>query len=196
MTGVAPLDSYQIEVGKVGRPGIVIDDLNAALTKAIDELTRPIDAIKHQAKTVTVGISRTDETLLQSVLAKAALAAGTPRDRLSYRGLRTLAALDASVIEITGWTRYRIEGDVTQDATIQVIDRGGIASGIAPRTDTDPSLRGGKHRAAFEKEITVGLGSDGRSVIHVPEVKDSQTTGLTLLHCRFHDRLDTPRSAP
>ncbi len=192
VTGVASLDSYQIEVGKVGRPGIVIDDLNAALTKAIDELTRPIDAIKHQAKTVTVGISRTDETLLQSVLAKAALAAGTPRDRLSYRGLRTLAALDASVIEITGWTRYRIEGDVTQDATIQVIDRGGIASGIASRTDTDPSLRGGKHRAAFEKEITVGLGSDGRSVIHVPEVKDSQTTGLTLLHCRFHDRLDTP----
>ena len=50
VTGVASLDSYQIEVGKVGRPGIVIDDLNAALTKAIDELTRPIDAIKHQAK--------------------------------------------------------------------------------------------------------------------------------------------------
>ena len=98
----------------------------------------------------------------------------------------------SEIAEITGWTRYRIEGDVTQDATIQVIDRGGIASGIASRTDTDPSLRGGKHRAAFEKEITVGLGSDGRSVIHVPEVKDSQTTGLTLLHCRFHDRLDTP----
>ena len=192
VTGVASLDSYQIEVGKVGRPGVVIDDLNAALTKAIDELTRPIDAIKHQAKTVTVGISRTDETLLQSVLAKAALAAGTPRDRLSYRGLRTLAALDASVAEITGWTRYRIEGDVTQDATIQVIDRGGIASGIASRTDSDPSLRGGKHRAAFEKEITVGVGSDGRSVIHVPEVKDNQTTGLTLLHCRFHDQLPTP----
>ena len=191
-TGVASLDSYQIEVGKVGRPGVVIDDLNAALTKAIDELTRPIDAIKHQAKTVTVGISRSDETLLHSVLARAALSAGTPRDRLSYQGLRTLAALDASVAEITGWTRYRIEGDVTEDATIQVIDRGGIASGIASRTDSDPTLRGGKHRAAFEKEIMVGVGSDGRSVIHVPEVKDNQTTGLTLLHCRFHDQLPTP----
>ena len=190
--GIASLDSYQIEAGKVGRPGVVVDDLNAALTKAIDELTRPVDAIKHQAKTVTVGISRSDETLLRSTLAAAALDAGTPRDRLSYRELRTMAALDASVAEITGWTRYRIEGDVESEATIQVIDRGGIASGIASRTDTNPILRGGKHRAAFEKEIMVGVGSDGRSIIHIPEVKDNQTTGLTLLHCRFHEYLPAP----
>ncbi len=190
-TGVASLDSYQIEVGKVGRPGVVVDDLNAALTKAIDELTRPVDAIKHQAKTVTVGVSRSDESLLTSDLAKATLDAGTPRDRLSYRELRTLAALDPAVTEITGWTRYRIEGDVEQDATIQVVDRAGIATGIASRTDTNPTLKGGKHRAAFEREIMVGVGSDGRSVIHIPEVKDNQTTGLTLLHCRFHERLPT-----
>ena len=190
--GVASLDSYQIDVGKVGRPGVVIDDLNAALTKAIDELTRPVDAIKHQAKTVTVGISRSDETLLRSTLAIAALDAGTPRDRLSYRELRTLAGLDASVAEVTGWTRYRIEGDVEAQATVQVVDRGGIASGIASRTDTNPILRGGKHRAAFEKEVMVSVGSDGRSIIHIPEVKDNQTTGLTLLHCRFHEYLSTP----
>ena len=190
-TGVASLDSYQMEIGKVGRPGVVVDDLNAALTKAIDELTRPVDAIKHQAKTVTVGVSRSDESLLMSELAQAAINAGTPRDRLSYRELRTLAALDPVVTEITGWTRYRIEGDGEHDATIQVVDRGGIATGITSRTDANPTLRGGKHRAAFEREIMVGVGSDGRSVIHIPEVKDNQTTGLTLLHCRFHERLPT-----
>ena len=190
-TAVASLDSYQMEIGKVGRPGVVVDDLNAALTKAIDELTRPVDAIKHQAKTVTVGVSRSDESLLMSELAQATINAGTPRDRLSYRELRTLAALDPAVTEIIGWTRYRIEGDVEHDATIQVVDRGGIATGITSRTDDNPTLRGGKHRAAFEREIMVGVGSDGRSVIHIPEVKDNQTTGLTLLHCRFHERLPT-----
>ena len=190
-TAVASLDSYQMEIGKVGRPGVVVDDLNAALTKAIDELTRPVDAIKHQAKTVTVGVSRSDESLLMSELAQATINAGTPRDRLSYRALRTLAALDPAVTEITGWTRYRIEGDVEHDATIQVVDRGGIAIGITSRTDANPTLRGGKHRAAFEREIMVGVGSDGRSVVHIPEVKDNQTTGLTLLHCRFHERLPT-----
>ena len=31
--------------------------------------------------------------------------------------------------------------------------------------------------------------SDGRTLVLVPEVKGNQTTGLTLLHVRFHDRL-------
>ena len=123
---------------------------------------------------------------------KAALRAGASRDRLSYRGLRALSALDASVAETTGWTRYQIEGDVAGEATVHVVDRGGIASGIASRTENNPTLRGGKHRSAFEKEIMVGRGSDGRTVIYIPEVKDNQTTGLVLLHCRFHDRLPTP----
>jgi glucosamine--fructose-6-phosphate aminotransferase (isomerizing) len=187
--GIASLESYQLEVGKVGRPGVVVEDLVTALSRAIDELTRPVDAIKHQAKTVTVGISRSDETLLQSALVQAAITAGAPRDRLSYRAMRTLVALEPAVVEVLGYTRYRIEGDVAGDATIQVLDRGGIARDIPSRTDTNPVLRGSKHRAAFEREVTVSLGGDSRSVIHVPEVKDGQTTGLTLLHCRFETRL-------
>ena len=64
-SGISPLDAYQVEFGKVGTPGVVLEDLSAGLTAAIEELTRPVDAIKHQAKTVTVGISRSDESLLQ-----------------------------------------------------------------------------------------------------------------------------------
>ena len=88
--GSSPLEAYQIEYGKVGTPAVVLDDLAAALTLGIEELTRPIDAIKHQAKTVTVGISRSDETLLDVALSRAVLDAGAPRDRLSYASLRTL----------------------------------------------------------------------------------------------------------
>ena len=47
------------------RLAALVHDLTAALTTGIDELTRTIDTIKHQAKTVTVGISRADEELLQ-----------------------------------------------------------------------------------------------------------------------------------
>ncbi len=72
-TGVAPLDAYQVEHGRVGTPSQVIEDFTAALTAAIEELTRPVDAIKHQAKTVTVGISRSDEGLLDVALVAAAL---------------------------------------------------------------------------------------------------------------------------
>ena len=194
--GIAPLEMYQADIGKVGLPSVVIDDLTDALNLAIDELTRPVDTIKHQAKTVTVGISRADETLLDSMLVAAALEAGAPRDRLSYAALRTLAALDPAVAEVTGWSRYRIEGDVgsasSPEVTIWLTDRGGTALGIESRTVTNPQLRGSKHRAAYEREVTVARGSDGRTVLHIPETKDGLTTGLTLLHCRFVERLRAP----
>ena len=189
--GIVPLDVYQVEHGAVGTPSRVIEDLTAALTAGIEELTRPVDAIKHQAKTVTVGISRSDEELLQVALAREVLAAGAARDALSYRALRTLVALDPAVEQVVGFTRYRIEGDVdADDATIHVVDRGGISLDLRSRTDDDPRLVGTKHRVATQREVTVARGRrDQRTVIIVPEVKDNQTVGVTLLQARFVDHL-------
>jgi glutamine---fructose-6-phosphate transaminase (isomerizing) len=186
-TGLLPLDVYQIEHGAVGTPSRVVEDLTAALTAGIEELTRPVDAIKHQAKTVTVGISRSDEELLQVALAREVLAAGAARDALSYRALRTLVALDPAVEQLMGFTRYRIEGDLAgDDATIHVVDRGGISVDLRSRTDDDPRLLGTKHRVATQREVTVARGRrDGRTMVIVPEVKDNVTVGLTLLHARF-----------
>jgi glucosamine--fructose-6-phosphate aminotransferase (isomerizing) len=187
-----PLESYQSEFGKIGTPSVVLDDLVAGLTLAIEELTRPIDAIKHQAKTVTVGISRSDETLLQVPLARAVIDAGTPRDRLTYRTLRTLADLDPAVLEVRGFIRYRVEGledELDGGSTAVVVDRGGISLSFPSRTDRDATLRGSKHKVATEKLVSVSIGYDGRPIVLVPEVKDNQTTGITLLHVKFHDRL-------
>jgi glucosamine--fructose-6-phosphate aminotransferase (isomerizing) len=190
-TGISPLDAYELEHGKVGTPSTVVQDLTGALTRAIEELTRPIDAIKHQAKTVTVGISRSDETLLHVPLVAAALDAGAPRDGLSYRTLRTLVDLDAAVVEVTGFTRYRIDGDPDEaDATVHVVDRGGVAVGLPSRTDEDPRLRGTKHRVARQREVTAVRGRrDGRTMVMIPEVKHNQAVGVTLLHVRFSDHL-------
>jgi len=190
-TGATPLDAYQVELGKVGTPSTVVEDLTAALSQGIDELTRPVDAIKHQAKTVTVGISRSDETLLEAPLVREVLGAGVARDSLSYRALRTLVDLDPAVEQVTGFTRYRIEGDVDGDAaTIHVVDRGGVAAGLPSRTDSDPRLIGTKHRVAYEREVTVAKGRrDGRTLVIVPELKGALATGLTLLHVAFRPRL-------
>ncbi len=194
-TGAVPLDSYQLDHGKVGTPSVLVEDLTAALTRGIDELTRPIDAIKHQAKTVTVGISRTDESMLEVPLVRAVIEAGAPRDRLSYTVLRTLADVSPAVEAVVGHTRYRIEGPVLEDpsddaATITAIDRSGLALDLPLRTETNPVLRGTKHQVATDQTVLVGKGrSDGRTIIIVPEVKDGDTTGITLLHVRFADRL-------
>jgi glucosamine--fructose-6-phosphate aminotransferase (isomerizing) len=196
--GVIPLDAYQIDEGKVGTPAVIVDDLTSALTLAIEELTRPVDAIKHQAKTVTVGISRSDETLLEVALVRSVLDAGAPRDWLTYRTLRTLADISPAITAVVGFTRYRIEGRAGPEeaegaATITVVDRGGLARDIASRTDRSPELRGTKRRVAYERELLVGLGrGDNRPIVIVPEVKDGEATGITLLHVRFADQLPAP----
>jgi glucosamine--fructose-6-phosphate aminotransferase (isomerizing) len=187
-TGASPLDLYEVEHGKVGTPSAVVEDLTAALTEAINELTRTIDTIKHQAKTVTVGISRSDEELLGVQLVRDVLAAGATRDALTYRSLRTLVALDPAVQEVSGYTRYRLEGDLDADtATLHVVD---TTVGFASRTSIDPTLRGTKHRVATQRETTVARGrSDGRTVLLVPEVKGNEVVGLTLLHVALAGRL-------
>ncbi len=187
--GLAPLDTYELELGRVGTPSAVIDDLEAALTVGIDELTRPVDAIRHQAKTVTVGISRSDQTLLEAPLIRAVLAAGAPRDSLSYSTIRALADLSGAVAEVLGHTRYRLDG---MDQ-IAVVDQGGAATQITSRTASVPSLTGSKRRVAGERRVLAARGRhDGRTVVFVPEVVAGATVGITLLHVRFEDSLPAP----
>lgn len=193
-TGLLPLEGYESETGKIGTPEAILSDLLDALSEAIDQLTRPVDAIKHQAKTVTVGISRSEDALFNVPLVRATLDAGAAPDTLGYRALRTLGSLGEAVEEVLGFTRYRI--DWAAGPTASVIDRGGVALKLASRTERDPRLLGSKHRAAEEREVTVVRGaSDGRTVILVPEAKGQQVTGMTLLHVRFLDRLPADRTA-
>jgi glutamine---fructose-6-phosphate transaminase (isomerizing) len=185
-----PLEVYQRSTGKFATPSVLIDDLTAALTRAIEELTRPVDAIKHQAKTVTVGISRSDEGVLDRALVQEALTAGAARDRMTYRTLKVLADLDPAVESVVGFTRYRIDGDPATDAVISIVDRGGLSRDVPSRVERNANLVGTKRRVASDREVLVARGRrDGRTLIMVPEVKGTTCTGITLLHVRFHDRL-------
>ena len=190
-TGVADLDSFQIEHGKPGTPSAVVEDLTAALTEAIEQLTRPIDAIKHQAKTVTVGISRSDEALQNEPLVRAVLEAGAGRDSLAYHDLRALATLSPLVSGIAGFSRYRVEASGAGDGTIRQVSAGGIARQFASRTDDNPQLKGTKHQVSRERRLLVALGrSDNRPVVIVPETNGTATTGITLLHVDFVESAD------
>ena len=189
VTSPQPLQAYQRETGRSASPAALLDDLIGALTSAIDELTRPIDAIKHQAKTVTVGISRSEEGLLDRPLVRAVLDSGTPRDHLSYATLKVLASLDLAVESVAGFTRYAIEGE-PRSATIRIVDRGGIARELSSRVETNKALVGTKHRVAADQEVLVARGrKDNRTVIFVPEVQGVVTVGIMLLHVVFREQL-------
>ena len=139
---------------------------------------------------MTVGISRSDEEIIQLQLVRELLDSGTPRDRVSYRNLRCLEALDRGVQDVTGYIRYSIDGD-PDIAQLHIVDRGGIAVDLASRVERDPKLRGSKHLVASEQDVVITKGrNDQRTIILVPEVKDQQTVGLTLLHVRLEKYVD------
>lgn len=156
----------------------------STLTRGIDQLTRPIDAIRHQAKTVTVGISRSDDTLLRSPSVSYLLDNGIARDHLQFPIIRTLLALDEMVQQITGHTRYAIHGDpLSGKATLSIIEQKGSAKDLVSRIGSNPALRGTKSLCAREQSVWIVHGkSDGKNVILVPEIQRSQTIAITLLH--------------
>jgi glucosamine--fructose-6-phosphate aminotransferase (isomerizing) len=185
-----PLEYFPDDFGRVGTPGAAVEELTTALTRGIEELSRPIDAIKHQAKTVTVGISRGDEALFNVPLVRAVLETGASRENLAYKDLKTLQALDAAVEEMAGYTRYAIDG-ASNGARIRVVAQGGVSKGIASRTSANATLRGTKNTVAMERVVLVAVGrSDGRPIILVPLTSKDTAVGIALLHVRFKEKLD------
>ena len=184
--GVLPLAAFELDFGEMGTPAGVLERLLAALSEAIEELTRPIDAIRHQAKTVTVGISRSEEALLRVPLTEAVLAAGAEAERLSYETLSALAGLDRAVSRVTGQIRYAIDGE-----RIEIADRSGLAARFDSRVGRDPALRGTKRQVSRERRVLLTRGlRDGRLILLVPEIKGGEVVGLVLLHVDLHARLE------
>ena len=197
-TGIVALDAYQVEHGKVGTPSTVVEDLTAALTKGIEELTRPVDAIKHQAKTVTVGISALRRRAAPGL-------AGT-------RGARgRCGARRAQLPSLAHTGRARSRGGAGRRVhALSHRGRSGHRHRHRPRRRSRRRLARSRiphrHRSAPRRSQAPGrhptrghCGArprDGRTIVIVPEVKDNEAIGLTLLHVQFAARLtdDAARS--
>lgn len=156
ITGADPADTRRL------------DDTNQArvvLTAAIDQLTRSIDTVKHQAKTVTVGTSRSDANLQDNKVTAALEDIGTDMQALTVPNLRAIAAYDSLVGEVLGVTRYQIDG-----STIRVERKTGVSTKMQSRAEFGAPLVGSKRLAAETGEVLLIRGrSDGRVVIVVPE---------------------------
>ena len=176
----------------------LLEALRSSLTPAIDDLTRHIDTIKHQAKTVTVGISRHDQTLGRMSLATALLEAGAPEESISSEDRRTMSALDPFVDQVLGYVRYQLwcggDGPAPGDAaTIRVLRAGGLCRDLQSRTVRQPLLQGTKYAVAVEGRLMAARGrTDGRVFIGVPEFESGEVTALSLIHVRFRERAPAP----
>lgn len=168
----------------------------ATLSAAIDQLKRPIDAIKHQAKTVTVGISRGEtQVTLDSKLAQTLGQAGVSSDQLELSTSATLAAFDPFVEDILGATIYEVTGLSllglpTAGSQIQTLNKVGCAKDMSSRADQGTVLSGTKRKVVSAPRVYIGAGaSDGRTILILPLNDNGSLTGLALIHVKLREQV-------
>jgi len=165
------------------------------LGEALDQCARPIDAIKHQAKIVTVGTSRPQETLT-GVFADELNASGVAAESLSPVDVVDLTRVQPAVATVEGLTRYSVtglrpDGTLADDTTVRVVDRRGVAKGMKSRAETGAPLAGTKRQVVAARRLFLGVGGgDGRRIAILPLLGgDRHVAGLVLLHLKFKDAL-------
>jgi glucosamine--fructose-6-phosphate aminotransferase (isomerizing) len=165
--------------------------LRQRLTAAVDELTRSIDSVKHQAKTVTVGTSRGDSGLVDNALTAALAEAGGDPEVIGYSGLLALGALANVVGRVDGATRYVLSWPPDGPPTLCVVNKTGAARGLVSRADNGAELSGSKRLAVRSRTPRLVRGRrDGRLVLMVPELAGARVDALTLLHVGLRETVD------
>ena len=193
--GKLPLDDFRHDFPTAEGGYSPIDLLDATLGHAVDELSRPIDAIRHQAKTVTVGTSRKEAPLKGMVfdlLAQLDFSA----DSLLSMNIHDISRVQRAVASIRGYTLYAIdhldsEGKPGEDATIVIASRGGVSAGMRSRAETSGRLMGTKKGIVASGHVYVGQGrSDGAPLMIIPLLGgDDLVRHLLLIHVSFNEAL-------
>lgn len=195
VVGKLPLEDYRHDFKNGGDLLSPIDLLDISLGQAIDELSRPIDAIRHQAKTVTVGTSRKEESL-QGILFNLLKELNISTRMLVGKTIPELNRIQPAIAEIRGYTLYGInnldaDGNPGDEATIAIQKRGGISLEMTSRAETSKRLMGTKKIMARTRRLYIGRGKLDRMPIVILPVLDegNAVRNLLLAHVAFHENL-------
>jgi glucosamine--fructose-6-phosphate aminotransferase (isomerizing) len=202
LAGRLPLSDFEIDFGVKGTAKNMFEKLFESLGEAINCLARPVDAIKHQAKTVTVGTSRIEEKaegLLFDVLG----AHGFGIAQLSISNIMVLRNLQRIIEDIKGLTLYQVSGinllgEPTDETRIQIVKKEGSSSTIPSRSETDQTLKGTKKIIVRQGNVYIGKGrKDDRSILIIPIIstdpnRPNTIEHLMLLEIDFKAQVDLP----
>jgi len=194
-SGKLPLEDYWNEFRQENSFISPVNLLDISLGHAIDELSRPIDAIRHQAKTVTVGTSRRDLPpggIFFDLLKELSFSV----KNLVAKNILTLTRIQPAIGTINGFTLYEIKhldvyGNPSDASTISIAKRGGVSLAMKSRTEGSSLLMGTKRSIVSTGHIYVGRGkSDGASIVILPLLGARTGVGnLLLMHVEFNDIL-------
>jgi glucosamine--fructose-6-phosphate aminotransferase (isomerizing) len=194
-TGASSLRQFAADFKTRPTSAGVAEVLIQTLSQAIAELSRPIDAIKHQAKTVTVGISRTEE-VFEGPIFEALRGLSIEPDSIPYADLVTLRVVGQAVRLVAGVTCYQINGlgtmgEVTPISTIRVVSKSGSAANMRSRADKPHALVGTKEWCVRRASTYIGRGrKDQCPLMIIPSAPRGQVEQLVLLHLDLHEQLN------
>ncbi len=199
LAGRLPVADFELDFGIKGTPRNMLDRLFGRLGDAINTMARPVDAIKHQAKTVTVGTSRIGEKT-EGILFDTLALYGIGIAQVSNHNIIVLRNLQAVVDSIKGAILYRIGGlnllgEPTDASSIEILTKAGILEPIPSRVETDRHLKGTKRIIVQQGNVYIGKGrKDGRSIIIIPVISTAPATpnlieNLLLLNIDFREEI-------
>ena len=195
LSGRLPVSDFDLDFNQKGTAVNMLNTFFNCLAVGISTMARPVDAIKHQAKTVTVGTSRISERI-EGILFDALSIENLTISQLTNANIIVLKNLQGIIEQIEGSTLYRIDGlsvlgEPSEDTTIEVIKKRGDIADVPSRVETDNRLKGTKRIIVRQGNVYIGKGrKDERSIMIIPILTTSDTGPnrieyLLLLHVSF-----------
>lgn len=195
-SGKLPLQDMRMDFALKENLVNPFDALDTTLGMAIDELARPIDAIRHQAKTVTVGTSRKEQEP-KGVIFDILKDHNFSIMNLTYREILTIKRLQPAVASVKGYTLYDIrgldeKGNPSDFSTIAVRKKGGVTVHMNSRADYSTTLMGVKKTIVGTGHVYIGRGKiDNASIVIIPlQREEAKISNLLLIHIIFNEKLN------
>ena len=173
LAGKLPSADFELDFGCKGTPSNMLDKLFGCFSNAINDMARPVDAIKHQAKTVTVGTSRIKETF-EGILFDELKNREITLPQLTSTNVLVLRNLQGVLHGIKGALLYRVDnlnllGDATPETTISLVKKDGIFADTTSRVESDTRLKGTKSIIVREGNVFIGKGKkDDKNTLIIP----------------------------
>ncbi|MDP7077575.1 MAG: glutamine--fructose-6-phosphate aminotransferase, partial [Desulfobacterales bacterium] len=199
LSGRLPVSDFELDFGQKGTARNMLNLLFKSVGESINHMARPVDAIKHQAKTVTVGTSRISEKV-EGILFESLFAQNFSLSQSINRNIIVMKNLQSIIYQIKGSVLYRIKGlnllgEPDVETTIEIIDKSGTSLNIPSRVEKDHQLKGTKRIIVHEGNVYIGKGrKDDRSIIIIPIISDSHAMPnmieyLLLLNISFKEQI-------
>ncbi|MBF0574088.1 MAG: glutamine--fructose-6-phosphate aminotransferase, partial [Desulfamplus sp.] len=205
LSGRLPVADFEIDFARKGTPANMLDEFFKNLSEAINTMARPVDAIKHQAKTVTVGTSRIADKVepfdftekFEGLIFDELTANSLSISQITNKNVLVIKNLQEVVAGIKGALLYKISGlnllgEPTNETRVDVVSKTGITASEVSRVETEHQLKGTKNIIVREGNVYIGKGrKDGRSILVIPVLSASPNSSvieyLLSLHVEFKD---------